>query len=262
MNRRREEKGMLTSNQNSVLRATIVLLVLGTSGCLATHKYVQNQAVQPLGAKIQDEDKKVDAKTGELDTRITDLDRKTETGISEAQNQADAANKAAQGANQEAVTAHQTADKGVSLATTDQQQIENIDNYEQVKTATVLFRFNRANLTDDDKQQLDSLAQTFSTLKHYAIEVKGFTDKTGSQQYNLELSQRRADAVVRYLTENSKVPLVKIHVLGFGEDEPAAANDTSAGRKENRRVEIRVMAPNFGQAGAQEQSSATVPPTQ
>ena len=63
-----------------------------------------------------------------------------------------------------------------------------------------------ADLTDDDQQQLDSLNQTLGSLKHYAIEVEGFTDKTGTQQYNLELSQRRADAVVRYLTENEHVP--------------------------------------------------------
>ena len=77
--------------------------------------------------------------------------------------------------------------------------------------------------------------------------MEGFTDKIGSKQYNLELSRRRADAVVRYLTENGHVPLVKIHVLGLGEDEPAADNHTRDGRKQNRRVEIRIMAPELGQ---------------
>ena len=253
---------MITSNVRAALSAMTLLLVLGATGCLATHKYVQSQAVQPLGAKIHDVDKKVDAKAGELDTRITDLDRKTETGISEAQRQADAADKAAQGANQEAVTAHQTADKGVNMASNAQNQIENIDNYQEVKAATVLFAFNRAQLTDDDKQQLDSLAQTFSSMKHYAIEVKGFTDKVGSPEYNLELSRRRADTVVRYLTENGKVPLVKIHMLGFGEDLPASDNDSRDGRKQNRRVEIRVMAPQFAQEGSPEKPTASVPPAQ
>jgi OmpA-OmpF porin, OOP family len=253
---------MITSHVRAALSAMMLLLVLGATGCLATHKYVQSQAVQPMSAKIQDVDKKVDTKTAELDTRVTDLDRKTETGISEAQRQADAADKAAQGANQEAVTAHQTADKGVNMATNAQNQIENIDNYQEVKTATVLFAFNRAQLTDDDKQQLDNLAQTFASTKHYAVEVKGFTDKVGSPEYNLELSRRRADAVVRYLTENGKVPLVKIHMLGFGEDLPASDNDSRDGRKQNRRVEIRVMAPQLAQGGTPEQPTASIPPAQ
>ena len=256
---------MITSTRGVVLRASTILLALGFTGCLATHKYVQNQAVQPLGKQIKDEDTKIDSKTGELDTRVTDLDRKTETGISEAQEHADAADKTAQGAQQQASAAQQTANKGVDLANTAQNQIENIDNYEQVKTATILFGFDKANLTADDQQELDSLAQSFSSLKHYAIEIEGFTDKTGSQEYNLGLSRRRADAVARYLTESANVPLVKIHLLGLGEDQPAEANNTRQGRKENRRVEVRVMAPHFAAAQAQapqQQSSASIPETQ
>src|SRR5579872_2527493 len=130
----KKEDRMIVSSRMGLVRASTIVLALGFSGCLATHKYVQNQAVQPMNAKIQDEDKKIDSKTGELDTRVTDLDRKTETGISDAQNQADAANKSAQAAHDEASAAHQTADKGVSLATTAQNQIENIDNYQEVKT--------------------------------------------------------------------------------------------------------------------------------
>jgi len=255
---------MDTKERSSVVLTAIVLLVFGTTGCLATRKYVQSQAIQPLGVKIQDEDKKVDAKTGELDTRITDLDRETERGISNAQRQAETAEKEAQGANQAATGAQQTADKGVTLANTAQTQIDNIDNYQQVKTETVLFGFNRSELTDDDKQQLDSLAQALASLKHYAIEVEGFTDQTGPKQYNLELSRRRADAVVRYLTENAQVPLVKIHTLGLGEDQPASDNKTTDGRKQNRRVEVRIMAPQLAtqaSAGGQ-QTTASVPTAQ
>ena len=101
-------------------------------------------------------------------------------------------------------------------------------------------------------------------MKHYAIEVEGFTDSTGPKQYNLELSQHRADSVVRYLTENDNVPLVKIHVIGLGEDEPAADNQTLDGRKQNRRVQIRVMAPDLGETsqatGASPQTGASTAP--
>lgn len=230
-----------------VTLGAVVPLLLGSTACLATRKYVQTQAVAPLQGQIQTLDKKVDTNDKELDQRITDVDRQAEQGYSNAIAKAEAADQDAQKADQKAAGAQQTADKGVNLATQAQQQIDNIDNYQQVKTESVLFGFNRSELTADDQQQIDGLAQSFASLKHYVIEVKGFTDQVGPKQYNLELSRRRADAVVRYLTENANVPLVKIHVLGFGEDQPVADNNTRDGRKQNRRVEIRVMAPELGQ---------------
>lgn len=254
---------------NILTLGSVALLILGTTGCLATRKYVQTQAVAPLQGNIQAEDKKVekvDAKTTELDQRISDVDRKAEQGYSEATGKAETADKDAQKADQDAQSAQQMAEKGVNLATQDQQQIDNIDNYQPVKTGSVLFGFNHADLTTDDQQQLADLTQTLPSLKHYAVEVVGFTDKTGPKQYNLELSQRRADAVVRYLTENEHVPLVKIHVLGLGADQPAADNHTRDGRKQNRRVEIRIMALGMGQqaaaAGANQSAASSLPNAQ
>jgi outer membrane protein OmpA-like peptidoglycan-associated protein len=243
--------------KNVVTLGAVVLFVVGSSGCLATRKYVQTQAVVPLQGDIKTEDKKLDTKTAELDQRISDVDRQAEQGYSNATAKAEAADQDAQKANQAAQGAQQTADKGVSLANLAEQHIENIDNYQQVKDASVLFGFNRWDLTDDDQQQLDGLAQSVASLKHYAIEVEGFTDHVGPKQYNLDLSRRRADAVVRYLTENAHVPLVKIHMLGLGEDEPVADNHTRDGRKQNRRVEVKVMAPEMGQQA----SSSAVQPT-
>ena len=141
---------------NVLTLGSVALLILGTTGCLATRKYVQTQAVAPLQGNIQAEDKKVErwTKTAELDQRISDVDRKAEQGYSEATGKAEAADKDAQKADQDAQGAQQTAEKGVNLATQDQQQIDNIDNYQPVKTGSVLFGFNHADLTDDDQQQL------------------------------------------------------------------------------------------------------------
>jgi len=237
-----------------------VLFVLGSVGCLATHKYVQTQ-VTPIQGNIQTVDKKVDAKTTELDQRISDVDRHAEEGYSSATAKAESADKDAQKADQDAQGAQQTADKGLKLAADDEQAIQNLDNYHPVKTGSVLFGFNRYELTEQDQQQLTDLAQSLTPLKHYVIEVEGFTDKVGSKQYNLELSRRRADAVVRYLTVTGHVPLLRIHVIGLGEDEPVADNTTRDGRKQNRRVEIRIMAPDLGQqaeaGGAAQHPSTT-----
>jgi outer membrane protein OmpA-like peptidoglycan-associated protein len=232
---------------NIVTLGGVALLAFAATGCLATRNYVRTQAVAPLQANIKTVDQKVDSKTNELDQRISDVDRHAEQGISEATGKAEAADQHAQIANQAAQGAQQTADKGVNVATQAERQIDNIDNYQTVKSENVLFDFNRADLTADDQQQLAGLTQSLASLKHYAIEVEGFTDATGPKQYNLELSRRRADAVVRYLTEDANVPLVKIHVIGLGEDEPSADNHTRDGRKQNRRVQIRVVAPELGQ---------------
>ena len=250
---------------NVVALGAAALLAVGSAGCLATRNYVQNQAVTPLKGNIQTVDKKLDTKANELDQRISDVDRHAEEGYSNATAKAESADKDAQKADQDAQGAQQTADKGVALAAQNQQAIDNIDNYQPVKTGSVLFGFNRYDLTDDDQQQLADLTQTLTSLKHYAVEVEGYTDKVGSKQYNLELSRRRAEAVVRYLTENGHVPLVKIHVLGLGDDEPVADNKTRDGRKQNRRVEIRIMAPEMGQqaaAGGTQHTANAGPTTQ
>jgi len=243
-------------NTRVAVQGTAVVLVLSVTGC-ATKKWVQTKVVEPMDTKIHGLDQKVDTKTTELDTRVTDLDRSTERGISDAQSRADNANQAAQKANQAAQSAQQTADKGVSEATQAQQEIDHIDAYQQVKTETVLFHLNSSDLTDEGKQKLDTLAQNLPSMKHYVVDVKGFTDKTGSKRYNLELSERRADAVVRYLTENAHVPLVKIHVLGYGVDDPVADNHSRDGRKQNRRVEVEIMTPQMAAQASQTQSSAT-----
>ncbi len=89
-------------------------------------------------------------------------------------------------------------------------------------------------------------------MPRYVVEVEGFTDKTGPREYNLALSRRRADAVVRYLVDKG-VPLRRIHMIGLGAtmapmtDGNAMAQNTSESpkltRKQQRRVIVRVYAP-------------------
>ena len=120
--------------------------------------------------------------------------------------------------------------------------VNNIDNYQLVTTEAVLFPLGKATLTKDAKAQLDQAVAQIQNNKNYLLEIEGFTDKTGSRETNLALSERRADAVVRYLTVQHQVPLRKIHVLGVGAENYAADNKTRAGRKQNRRVEMKVYA--------------------
>ncbi|MGH9431181.1 MAG: OmpA family protein [Terriglobia bacterium] len=215
----------------------VIVIALFSSAC-ATKKYVQN-SVQPLETKLGN----VDQKTTTNAQSIKDVDQRSEAGISDAQSKAETANQHAGQADKDAQTAQQTAQKGVEQATLAQQQVENADNFQPVKSATVVFKLDRSTLTDADKQQLDDLAQSVSSMKHYVIQVQGFTDKTGPEQYNLALSQRRANAVVRYLSLNHNIPLVKIYEMGYGNADPTASNSTRKGREQNRRVDVKVMAP-------------------
>jgi len=87
---------------------------------------------------------------------------------------------------------------------------------------------------------LDQVAQVLSQYNETYIDVYGHTDSTGSEAYNQQLSERRANSVAAYL-ESRGVQSARIGTRGFGETQPIAPNDTEEGRAANRRVEIRVV---------------------
>lgn len=92
-------------------------------------------------------------------------------------------------------------------------------------------------------QFYQTLAAVGEVLTHYektTIEVSGHTDSTGNNQYNQDLSQRRANAVAQILAQNGVMPQ-RMYVQGFGESHPIASNANAAGRARNRRVEIQIV---------------------
>jgi outer membrane protein OmpA-like peptidoglycan-associated protein len=90
--------------------------------------------------------------------------------------------------------------------------------------------------------KLDEIATKALNAKGYVLEVAGFADATGSVERNRALSQRRADAVIRYLVENHSIPLRRIITpYGFGETNPIAENTSRDGRAQNRRVEVKLL---------------------
>jgi len=74
------------------------------------------------------------------------------------------------------------------------------------------------------------------------IEIEGHTDNVGAPLTNRKIGMDRAEAVKRYLYENQNIPLHKMNVISFGEEKPIAPNKTKAGRSQNRRVVIKVLA--------------------
>jgi OOP family OmpA-OmpF porin len=126
-----------------------------------------------------------------------------------------------------------------------------MNKFQMTKSETVLFKVNDSKLTDDAKQALDDLAKQATSMDRYVIEVQGFTDKTGNAAYNDMLSQHRAEAVARYLTNQYKIPVRNITMLGEGYAQPVADDKTRDGRKQNRRVEVKLWVPENASGKAQ-----------
>lgn len=104
----------------------------------------------------------------------------------------------------------------------------------------VTFDVDSAIISPTFQPTLNEVARVLSQYEKTFVDVVGHTDSTGSDAYNLTLSQRRADSVATYLASNG-VLRARIATQGMGESQPIADNSTEAGRAQNRRVEIKVV---------------------
>lgn len=187
-----------------------------------------------------------------IDTRVDPVEQRvssTENRVSDVEQNAQrlsgqidelvAVSNAARGG---ARAAQDTADAAVAGVNATNERISSLDDYQVQETSSILFRTNSAVLSPDAKTQLDDIAGKAANARGYVIEIAGFTDSTGSVAKNRALSQRRADAVVRYLAEEHRVPLRRIVTpFGYGEAQAVADNTSRAGREQNRRVEVRIL---------------------
>jgi outer membrane protein OmpA-like peptidoglycan-associated protein len=218
------------------------------SGC-ASRKYVrlQTQALEPAIQEAQNAAK-------ENAERIDAVDRRAQQGVTAAgaadtkataaQQAAQAANTAAQAAQRQADAANQGVQQANNRMNTLESRITSInfsDNYTESEKQTVTFDTNKSTLSNQAKSTLDKIASDMNGQRQgYMLELQGFTDSQGSEQYNVGLSIRRVESVQRYLVSKN-IPLFRISVVGLGEDNPVADNKTTQGRAQNRRVEVRVL---------------------
>src|SRR5262245_44775887 len=129
-----------------------------------------------------------------------------------------------------------------SLTDKAKMRFENLDNFDVRFKWSVSFATNSDHLDSLAKASLDSLVSLAKPMEGYVIEVEGFTDSTGSQEFNRRLSMRRADAVVSYLSDVHHVPARRIATpVGMGAAKPVADNSSEAGRAANPRVDVRVL---------------------
>jgi outer membrane protein OmpA-like peptidoglycan-associated protein len=219
------------------------------TGC-ATKKFVK-ATVAPIEQKVGDLDSttKAQAKSiEELERGVARADERAQG----AQGRADQANAAAELARKEAAEGRTIAEQGLNAANQTSKaltastkhlttRIENLQNMTLVSTENVLFKFGSHTLDADATAALDQMVAKAGSLKNFVVEVQGFTDKSGSKAYNLELSRKRADSVVRYLTLKHSIPLHRIYMAGFGMESQIAegANRREVSRN-NRRVELKL----------------------
>jgi outer membrane protein OmpA-like peptidoglycan-associated protein len=221
------------------VKSTLVVLLAGaglmiSAGC-TTKNYVRKQT-EP----IIDKTNTLDELTAKNTRDIRDVDSRAQQGIQGVNQKASEADQKANDARTRADQAQASASQASSRIDALSTQVANLDSYHSVVETSVHFGFNKANLTSKAKEALDQLLAEVPNTKGYLLVVEGDTDSVGSPTYNYKLSERRAEAVVQYLSEKN-IPAHKIYVIGLGKDKTAAPNKTAEGRAQNRRVEVRLM---------------------
>ncbi len=134
------------------------------------------------------------------------------------------------------------------LATADEQIAQELERLRAERTdrgvvvtlEDVLFETNGVNLLPGAQSELRQLADYLRQHPNSTVQIEGHTDNTGSPDYNLQLSQLRAQSVRTFLIADGVSPL-RMQAIGYGETRPEAPNDNAAGRQQNRRVEILIQ---------------------
>jgi OmpA-OmpF porin, OOP family len=159
-----------------------------------------------------------------------------------------AANQREIDANKQRISANQQGIQEVAQATA--KRFSELTDWSVKDQATVNFDVGDYTISPDHKAEIAALAQEAIQTKGYVIEVKGYADSTGNLADNQQLSKQRAQAVVAYLLQECSVPVKNIVAPGaMSETHPVASNETSSGRAENRRVELKLLV-NKGVAGS------------
>jgi outer membrane protein OmpA-like peptidoglycan-associated protein len=206
----------------SVPIVALTLVLAGgllASGC-ATKKYVQTE-----------------------DAKVTDRVNGVQGEVEEVQGQVKQHDTRLQAHDQQIGEASRTAQEALQRAQEAGKLAEGKLLYETVLTDDrVHFGFNKHELSAEAKAALDEFAEKLKADgKGVYIEVQGHTDAVGSDDYNEELGQARAQAVRNYLARQHQLPLHRMNVISYGELAPIADNKTGEGRAQNRRVALVVL---------------------
>jgi len=222
------------------LAVPVAIMAVGGSTACATKKFVRtsvgevNDKVDSLGRSLEE----TQERTRQNEAKINDVDKASQ-----------AAAQAAKAADDNASRAGQAATQANSAASAANAKAEEVDkNAKKLVYEVVLndaegnFKFGKTDLPDEAKAKIDQMIQQIKAdPKGAYFEIEGYTDNVGPKDYNQKLGLERAEAVKMYLYEQHKIPLHKMNVISYGEDNPVAPNKTKDGRAQNRRVVIKVL---------------------
>ena len=230
-----------------LLASVLVLGPMFTAGC-ATKGYVRS-TVEPVSTRVDQVEKTSNEKIAQTNQRVDQTNQKVDQNtkdISTVKETADSADKRSTDA-MNLGQQHTTQINDLSNV------VGNIDEYKKTDQTVVLFRLNRYNLTDDAKAQLDKVANDVQGMQRYLITLEGYTDQTGSANYNDRLSRERAESVIRYLVANHNIPVYRIHMVGLGESNLVNDGKTRDDRTQSRRVVVGVyVAPTLTKSSTQQ----------
>jgi outer membrane protein OmpA-like peptidoglycan-associated protein len=226
--------------QTSILRG-LNLEIEGrgnATGELLAEKIRFNEADMRVARAVESRAAPLEERASDTETKLSQVEANAQRLSGQLEELAAVSNAARGGAK----AAQATADAAVAGVNATNERISALDDYTPQDTAAVNFRSGSATLLPDAKTTLDEIASKAMNAKGYVLEVSGYADTVGSVARNRALSQRRADAVIRYLVENHNIPLRRIVTpYGYGEMNPVAENETREGRAQNRRVEIKLL---------------------
>ena len=209
-----------------------------TAGELVAEKVRFNESDLRVARAVESRAAPLEDRASNTETKLSQVEQNAQRLSGQLDELSAVANTAKGGAK----AAQETADSAVAGVNATNERISALDDYVPQAVLAVNFNVGSAVLSPDSKAKLDEVATKALNAKGYVLEVSGFADATGSVERNRALSQRRADAVIRYLVENHSIPLRRIVTpYGYGESHPVADNTSRDGRAQNRRVEVKLL---------------------
>ena len=226
--------------QTSILRG-LNLEIEGrgnSSGELLAEKIRFNESDMRVARAVESRAAPLEERASDTENKLTQVEANAQRLSGQLEELAAVSNAARGGAK----AAQATADAAVAGVNATNERISALDDYQPQTATAVNFKSGSSILSPDEKTKLDDIASKALNAKGYVLEVSGYADSRGSIALNRALSQRRADAVIRYLVENHNIPLRRIITpYGYGELNPVGENETKEGRAQNRRVEIKLL---------------------
>jgi len=211
----------------AVLSCLVIILLVASTGCVTKKMFRTN--VEESDVRVASAESGIEANERRIKDLKTETDDKVAAVGAQAERAVEVGNSALTKAEQAARAAEDAAKGRLIWSVT-------------LSDDSVRFSFNQASVPPEAAAMLDDLIQKIKDFgKAVYIEIEGHTDNTGSEEYNLDLGEKRAWAVRDYMSKTGGIPLHAMSVISYGESQSVADNGTPEGRSQNRRVVVRVL---------------------